>query len=336
MRGICHPAKCIWCALILGSAISFGQENDAALRDRFLKAVPESARQLESLSLRSKCVVTSSWESISDEKKKLYKEVKKEFKQDHTVEEFSSAIYGSLTLQTGTRRGIGYVMAQNPFYVFRMTRASDVIPYSLEFLEQAGTLRPELKANVRQIVAEARLRPLNTWYFFSEPLDVVIRDPSFKLAKVFAVEQDGGNYVRADFDYSHPGERTRDFTDAFVMLDPDHHWAIKESGATQSESGAVHHTTMSFGDSVNGFPIPKAVTQRVWPKNDPESVFSIVANVEMTNEELTDTVFYLSHYGLPEPNFTRSWWGAWTWYLVVGVLCLGIGAIIIKRRKARG
>jgi hypothetical protein len=141
--------------------------------------------------------------------------------------------------------------------------------------------------------------------------------------------------VRVDFDYPNPGERTRDFVEAFVLLDPAHHWAIKEYGATQPESGAVHHTTIAFGESVNEFPIPKTVTQRIWPKKDPQSIYQIVAKVELIAEDVTEAEFHLSHYDLPEPKFSRSWIGSWAWYLLGGVVCLAIGAIAIRRRKSR-
>jgi len=46
-------------------------------------------------------------------------------------------------------------------------------------------------------------------------------------------------------------------------------------------------------------------------------------------------VFYLSGYGLPEPNFGGVWYGTWVWYLVIGVVCIVIARLIMRQQFKR-
>ncbi len=67
--------------------------------------------------------------------------------------------------------------------------------------------------------------------------------------------------------------------------------------------------------------------------HDPGTVGKDVWTYEQLDPPLSTEEFYLSSFGLPEPNFGTSWYrGAWVVYLVGGAACVGIAYWFRRKR----
>ena len=338
MYGIVGVARCVCCLLLLVGDSLWGQENDPALRDRFLKAVPQTAKKLAQMSFRAKCVISGDYEPITDTGRADLIRLKLD-PDKPTVIERNFSIRGACTVESGTdKRGFEYVLSKNDDYAFRIVRSAGVESFAIEVLEQLDQRisNPNLEQKIQRAQGEARGFALGTWYFFGEPVSTVIESPSFKLQRVYAVRQNDANLVRIDFDYLHPDDMSKNYWDAFMVCDPDRHWAVKEYGASGPIEGGLHRVTNTFGELLNGFPIAEKVTRRITGKAYTSFAHRFVTTIEVTNKDVPKAEFYLSHYGLPEPTFQRSWFGMWVWYLSAGIVCLGVARVIMKRRRAIG
>lgn len=80
-------------------------------------------------------------------------------------------------------------------------------------------------------------------------------------------------------------------------------------------------------------PIATKLERTVSFPEDPGTTMQGVSTVEIVDEEILDEEFYLSHYGLPEPNFERTWYGSWLMYLIGGAACLAVAYAMRRRRR---
>ncbi len=97
----------------------------------------------------------------------------------------------------------------------------------------------------------------------------------------------------------------------------------------------VKKTVLEIGDAIGGIPIATKTTRTIKSLDrDYESEAVVTTNI--IRRDVPEEEFYLRHYGLPEPNFDRRWFGAWVWYLIAGLVCLAVSGVILKRRKVAG
>lgn len=322
------------CWMLMAESGVRGEDVDPALRDRFLKAISQTARTIDQITFRSKAVSTSVLETLSDSLKAEYRRQGHDYEKP-SVADVNCSMRGTFGLTTDVSpRGIETVAARNGDYAFRISRATAAKSYRLVFLERLGD-NPVLDKRIQEECDEARCHALGTWYFNSEPVLHIVESPSFQIKKVAAEKRDGVDLVRIEFDrlYTDIEHRPWSFSDAFLLCDPERHWALREYGYTWVD-GRRQITTVTFGEVHDGFPLAEKITRRETQK-DGLTVGRQDITVELLCDDVPKEEFYLSHYGLPEPNFQRGWFGTWVWYLVAGIVCLGVAAIIAKRRSAR-
>lgn len=311
-----------------------GEDIDRALRDRFLRAVPQTARKVDQISFRAKVVSTGVYETLSDSLKAEYKRQGHDYEKPR-VAEVNCSMRGTFGLTTDVSpRGIETVAARNGDYAFRISRATAAKSYGLVFLERLGD-NPVYDKRIQEEYDEACCHALGAWYFNSEPVLHIVESPSFQIKKIAVEEQDGVELVRIEFDrlYTDIEHRPWNFSDAYLLCDPERHWALREYGYTWVD-GRRQRTTVTFGKGNEGFPLAEKITRRETQK-DGVTVSRQDITVEILSDNVPKEEFYLSHYGLPEPNFERGWFGMWVWYLIAGIICLGVAAIIMKRRGVR-
>ena len=294
-----------FCWMLAAKGDVRAEDVDQVLRDRFLRAVPQTARIVEQISFRAKIVSTRDFETVSDSIRAKFKQNKIDCDKPD-VEELNCAIRGSLGLTTGVgRSGVEYVAVRNGDYAFRIARSSAVKSYSLAYLERLGD-NPDRDNLIQQQYDEARCFALGTWCLNEEPVSHVVESPSFQIKQVTAEKRDGEDLVRIEFDrkYTDPTQRAWSFSDAFLVCDPERHWALKEYGWTGFDAG-IYRTTVTFGESVDGFPLAKGINRRNRSTDDP-TVARQVITVEISSLDVPKEEFFLSHYGLPEPTFQTN------------------------------
>lgn len=330
-------AAWVFFALIISQVEVWGADIDPVLRDQFLQAVRQVPGKSEQVSFRAKMIGTHEWIIIPDALRASFRKENRDPEKPET-ETANCAIRGPMSLTTRIDHGIEIVRAKNSEYVFQIGRQSAAKAYSLSFIEELGRVSTK-ERQIQQAENEARWVPFAGWYPAGEPFADFVASPTFQIQRVASENRDGRDLVRIEYErkYSDPLKRASSITDGFLLCDPKRHWVITECGTTTFDGLQVSRASLTFGEPVDGLPIVRTITDVVTGKNslgEPVSWRNVIT-IEVIDHEVPREEFYLSHYGLPEPNFRRGWFGTWVWYLIAGVVCFGVAAIIVKRQKAR-
>ncbi len=332
-RWVC---ACMVCALLLAESVASAEDIDPSLRDRFLKAVRQTVWNSEQVSFRARCVSTVDYTNNSESVRAKLRENKIDPDKPE-IEILNCAIRGPLALRTGTNRGIEYVRAKNSEYAFQVSRASVAKAYSLSFIEQLGRASA-LDRRIQEAESEARGFPFGGWYMMDETVAGVVASPTFQMKRVAKENRDGADLVRIEFDrkYPDPKKRAFSYTNGFMVCDPERHWALVEWGRTSHNGLITSRSSLTYGNLIDGLPIPQKITHLMLNEEDKREPINWrqVIDIEVIGDDVPREEFYLSHYGLPEPKFQRGWLGTWMWYLIAGIVCLGMATIIVKRRSA--
>jgi hypothetical protein len=329
---------------IAATGAAWGQQHDPALRERFVSRIMQAAKNCERLSFRAKYAYSARNVSVSPEMHELSRNRKIDPYQER-AKDVECALRGALCLQRSRdKRGLEMLKARNDSYAFAISRSSSDQPPTLQFLEQLGA-EPMIDSKVAAIEKEVRGIVLGAFYLWGEPLWQLVQGQDFMIQKVYGVQSDDGRQlVRVEFESEIKDQNAAvqvSTREAFLICDPDNAWAMTEYRGTQenhirNKNSAVRHVRLEYDDPVLGIPVAKRAFETIDLINLPGNAIEIAYSVEVVSDkDVPEEEFYLSHYGLPEPNFSRSWASPWVWYLVGGIACLAIGAIILKRRKTR-
>jgi hypothetical protein len=308
----------------LSARVLSAQEHDPKLQDRFMQGIKQTSGKLQRISFRVRYVSTMT-DSASN-------------KAD--VRKYEVGIRGPNGLQSGVKNGIGFVQARNDTYAFVLHRSSQGAGDSLQFLERVG-VDSSIDAKIAAVQQEPRTIALFAYYLWTEPLAQVIERERFEIKRVYAVPSDDHEFVRVEFNYGidDTTQKIHDrFTDGYLVCDPVRQWSLKEYGCTHHNLNDDHigtlKTVLEHGDGIGEMPVATKITQTMASHVNDYTAESVIS-VEVIGRELPEEELHLSHYGLPEPNFENSWLGTWRWYLIAGIGCIVVGAIMIKWRNTR-
>ncbi len=323
-RSVC---RAVWLVL-LTPGLLWTQEDDAGLRDRFLKGVAQAAEKLEHLSYRAKFQYIGRNEG-------------KDAGIETDARNSEVAIRGSCILKTRVKASTVEFRGRNDDYAFALSRQSDGDRISLESVEQLG-VNPKLDARIAAMEEEPRQVAMGGFYLWNDPLFHLVESDSFSIKRVYGVTSEGKDLVRVEFEclFDAPARRRKfQVTDGFLVCDPAREWALTEYGGMYhyfaNKTTSLLHAIVEYGAVIDGIPIATKTT-RTMSLQDSDFRMESVLTAEIVSRDVREAEFYLSHYGLPEPNFNQGWFGAWVWYLVAGVVCLVVLAMILKRRRAVG
>lgn len=335
------------CAVLLSVCAvareGLAQSDDPALRAQFLKGVADVAKSLEGVSLRARCTLRSKLIEISEETRRAYAKTETDpYVED--VSEFECAVLGTCCVlqRRKEKNGLERTEVKNPKYAFALSRAANAQSFALQFLEKVDA-NSSVAATMAEAERTVRSMAWGGHCVFGVPLSIALRETDFRLKQVHSVAaEDGKALVRAEFDYV-VGNRPQlgfdtHYTDGYLICDPANSWMIMEFGATWrldiNKTTGQHRFTVKDYVSHQGVPLATKTEHLVIYSGG--TIRRTVRTLELlASDDVPEEEFYLSHYGLPEPNFSRSWASPWVWYLVGGIACLAIGAIILKRRKTR-
>ncbi len=350
-RRQCHSLLVLsWLVVLSLFAIPsplWAQEDDPALRKRFVQGVAQSATELESVSFRAKFV------SVFTGKEKGASE-----KTD--TRNYEVAIRGTYLLETGVHKDTKntFFRGRNHDYAFVLERSSDGRRPSLRFIEQIG-VDPKVDARIARIEETPRMLALGGFHLWGDPLFRLVESDSFAIERVYAVSSGDKDLVRVEFEQRvHDPGRSFNYqiTDGFVVCDPARAWALTEYGGTKSnfmnKCNSVQNVVLEYGEAIGGIPIATKTVRtmslcysdadfecdNVMAEDvvrDSDYDTREVLTTEIVSRDVPEAEFYLTHYGLPEPTFRRSWSGTWVWYLLAGIICLVV-AIVVRRRRVIG
>lgn len=326
-------SNALHCALAIltfwtAPGLLLAQEDDRELRERFLKGVAQAAEKLEHLSYRAKFQYVGRDEG-------------KDAGSETDTRNSEVAIRGSCILKTRVKAGTVESRVRNDDYAFALSKPSDGGRISLEFVERLG-VNPKLDAQIAAMEEEPRRFALGGFCLWEDPLFRLVENGSLSIKRVCGVTSEGKDLVRVEFEclVDDPTRRRKfQITEGVLVCDPAREWALTEYGGTchrfTNKTTSLLHAVVEYGEVIDGIPIATKTT-RTMKLQDSDFRTKSVLTAEIISRDVPKAEFYLTHYGLPEPNFGKGWFGSWVWYLAAGILCLAVSAVILKRRKAPG
>ncbi len=327
--------------LLVTSCPSWAQEDNPELRKQFLRGVEETARNFDNLSFRAKCVRTTQLAAVSEKwKAKNAEQFAKKQKDPHRVRtrKFDVAIRGPLGLASRIRKSGNISFGvRNGVYAFALEQSPENERTTLQFVEKLG-VDPAIDARVAELEGKPRNIIMASFTIGAKLLSQQIESDAFSIQRAYAVSAGDRELVRVEYEY-HVDEpvqgRKYRVTNSFLVCDPAQQWALIEYGGTsynyRDESTTVHHTVLRNRELIDGIPIAMRASTTISPYDDPGTMIETVTTIDVTDHDIPKEEFYLSFYGLPEPNFGETWFGTWGWYLIGGIACIAVGVIIKSR-----
>jgi len=162
--------------------------------------------------------------------------------------------------------------------------------------------------------------------------------PSCRIVTVRVVEEHGRKMFQCEFEYKPTGKelrlRNREWA-CKATFDPDNAWAMTQQLIVEpSSKDFTLGLDMLSEPSGSTLPVGKKLIAYGIKNNIAEHATSSFEFVSHEAEPASDKMFYLSFYGMPEPNFSRPWFGPWIWFLGIGFICV-FGAFVMTKLRSR-
>jgi len=233
---------------------------------------------------------------------------------------------------------------QNESYAFAIEKSSGRT--SLQYLERLGvdaSVDKRVEAELKQgNFAGALICICSGFMVAGEPLCDLILHEGFSVKRVFWKDMDRRLLVCVDFEFRGFDASHNDrylLTEGRLICDPGNEWAVVESSwiyeSLSDKSKGRQISKREFQSKVGNVPFATKVSFSY------ESLDSVNGDYrsetfwvnEIKRTDVPKEEFYLSYYGLPEPNFGKSWLGTWGWWMIGGIVCIAVGTFVAKRRR---
>jgi hypothetical protein len=245
--------------------------------------------------------------------------------------------------------GEGTLVVLNPAYSFELTRASVDSQWTLAevYSEKnnsgADTQEPRgyhkmsrSNPDFGQLPNISELHPVHSAL---DQLDLNQLD----IRSATKVSVDGRDLVRVEFGSPYEvlfvdreakkSEKRTEIADAYVFLDPNLSWAVIEFFASSGKDPAAS-TKWSAKHEYEKSPAGMIYRSKTSYHYDqkPSPISNHYEWAFDQHSQNTDT-FYLTHYGLPEPDFYSPPWPWWLYASAAGVGLVLIGVLLVQLRR---
>ncbi len=244
------------------------------------------------------------------------------------------------------KSNVEIVKGLNNRYAFAVTKPPKQDGYSLLMVLSREEIGRDAAVEMATLENMANASLFHTYFFQGWRIWDLIDDSGFELVSIERLVEGEVSLVKTTFKIAPTNPTTvsvdRPYVGYFVCR-PDSHWAMVEYYVKDNDSDPYCLLkTIELGDVVCGLP----TASKVWessPTPSP-SVFAptraqhsnAIVNFEkpaFDDAPVSEEVFFLSPYGLPEPKFASRWLGPWIWYLAVGIVLAMAGAYLLRRRQ---
>ena len=329
-----RDAICLVAIAITGQNCAYASEDDAELMTEFLKQVAGMQSRLESLGLNIRCSVVRemSGEGVSGPDQK------------GTLREFEIAKRGQLlfalrNIDEKTDKPKSLLKCVNGQYAFAVSRTGETA--SLQYLERLGVDT----AVDNRVLEESEQREFgaalsNTCGYMTagKVLTELVRSKDFSIKKISRREVNGKPLVALGFEYlGHDVLHKEDYklTEGELILDPANKWVVTESSWIYESLTRGYKGRLTVQRDFEGMAFDLPIATKVISKYedlDIKFVNKETWTVELKRAEVPEEEFFLPYYGFPEPQFERSFFEKWGWWLIVGILFLATGCWLTMRR----
>ena len=315
-----------------------GIADDNTLRKQFIEGVGNIPKLLLGVSVRAKVTQTQRYVLHDERAARAYfsSHAKKENPDKNEVDVRYVSMHGGSVLDIGTdRRKVEFVKSENGKYAFMLTKPPGGDKYNISALMSQSEIRhnDRMQKGLEKIKDTAISSVFTYLGCGTQLIYDLVKSPDFKIENVSEAIVDGTSYVRVDCTFPLSPGSNHSYRNAYLLCDPKNNWAVKEFYADgPTETGSIKVVT-TFGESLNGFPITKKSVTTLANSAIPSITSSIILEVDELSKDVGPEEFALTHYGIPEPDFSTPWISTWMKYLLAGLSCTAI-AYWIKRRRA--
>jgi hypothetical protein len=306
-------------------------EEDAALKKELFAALA-SMQTYDQLQFHVRCLVES---SDSEEGMSGKKESKTEYELAKNGDCYISI--REVEKSKGVRAKI--LRCSNGSYAFAIDKSTS--PPSVVYLERLGVDA----AMDKQVASQKMLDfdvPINRIYghmVVGKPLPDLINTQDFSIKKLVKREVLGKTMVELDFEYDGFDAEHNDkyrLTEGKLLLDPANHWVVVSASwiyeSLNFKAKAKEEWQRDFAFAQADCPVAsKSIMKYESEKFKHESIWT----VDLKRQEVPKEEFFLTFYGLPEPQFDKSFLEKWGWWLIGGIVFLAAGGWLTMKRSTK-
>lgn len=233
------------------------------------------------------------------------------------------------------------IQVMNPYYVFELTKSASGSRFSLNWIAERKNLTNAQKEQIETTSLQVYEPVFGNYRVSGWFLWDLINSPRCSIRSIRETAESGINLIEVEYSLMGSAEGFSGNTvgmNGTFSCDPNRLWSIVRETITQGQGGKLANLSEFESTSVRDGQLP--ILKKYTGSGFDETGKKLYTNIlyEFISEDpspLTEDMFYLSHYGLPEPNFKKTWVSAWAVYLFAGVALVLAGHRLVKRRVAR-
>jgi hypothetical protein len=322
--------------------LAFGQsgscavaaDDEAALKNELFAALASMQSKYDQLQFHVRCSLddSSSGDGISGE---LRRKTEREFAKNGSC----YIAIREVEKSKGVRAKI--LKCSNGAYAFAIDRSTN--PPSLVYLERLG-VDPAIDERVayqKKNEFDAPIYGIYGHMSLGKLLPDLINSPDFSIKKLVKREVLGKAMVELDFDYNGYDAEHKDkykLTDGKLLLDPTNDWVVVSASWIYEslKDGEKGRSTLQreYNLGREGCPMASNVIGK-FESLSSRFVTEDNYTIEWKRQEVPKEEFFLTFYGLPEPQFDRSFLEKWGWWLIGGILFLATGCWLTMKRSTK-
>jgi len=316
---------------------SHGDDETRSLINRVTKGISDARGKSKKISYRANIFFKHESFLERNKDRSLREEYKLRKEEADGVDYFYK---DGMAKEIKVAEGLQVVNCTNSRYSFGLSKNSKGGKYALTWLTPNDRSLGRLTANERAVIEQELSHALDIilpmYYLQGYYIWDIVEHPSFEVSRISSMDYLDSEMYKMEYscDMGNDGNEQ----DYYCIIDPDNSWIVREHGIYRpdGEPGRVwNKTEVRIVKNSQGGIIPESfVISDYLPSNGTMKLSSKRSFTYTINDtDVTKKEFYLSHYGLPEPNFDEPFLSTWMKYLLAGLVCLGI-AYWIKRRRA--
>lgn len=232
------------------------------------------------------------------------------------------------------------IQVMNPRYVFELTKSPNASRFSLNWIAERKNLTNKQLQQIEYSALQVYGPVLSNYRVFGWFLWDLLDSPRCSIRSIRETTESGINLIEVEYSLMGSAEGfagKKIGMNGTFACDPNRLWTIVRETVTHGPGGRVANVSEFESTNIRDDQLP--ILTRLKGTGFKEDGTKRSTNVlyEFISEDdtpLTEDMFYLSHYGLPEPNFKNSWVSSWMVYLFAGVTLILAGRHLIKRRTA--
>ncbi len=242
------------------------------------------------------------------------------------------------------------VRVVNDKYAFAVTRAKGSKRYNLVKFSPRHSDDEKMQSTIDSTLTGVRSRLFNTYVISASwPVWDLIRDPGFRVLSAERVTQQGQSCIKIAYE-AVPQRPINAVTstqafEGYFICNPALDWAITEQWLTSNDSdpnGSLRLYSPKQTDG--GLQMSARFLSAFVPESDIDAARTRLGSAKATFPPLgfklvevmdapTEEQFFLSHFGLIEPQL-KGFVGPWVWYVLGAVvLAVAAGGFYRSRRK---